>query len=297
MQRIQDYVAPRLPEDRPRYLMGVGTPEDIVAGVVSGIDMFDCVMPTRNARNGWLFTRHGDVKIRNARHRLDPGPLDPACACYTCRNFSRAYLHHLQRTNEILGARLNTIHNLHYYLTLTAELRQAIAGGRAGRLCPDVPGGPLGHGRISGYRVNIRKLATVPQERALAAAPSPLRRKEDSPVLISPAYAQAAARRRPFGSDLMAFLPMVAIFVVFYFLLIRPQQKRAKETKAMLAALQKGRRSRHRRRHRRQGLETRRRVRHRRDRAERRDHRPAQRHLADAAQGHRQEPVVELAVA
>jgi len=129
MQRIQDYLVPRLPEDRPRYLMGVGTPEDIVAGVVSGIDMFDCVMPTRNARNGWLFTRHGDIKIRNARHRLDTGALDPTCTCYTCRNFSRAYLHHLQRTNEILGARLNTIHNLHYYLTLTAELRQAIADG------------------------------------------------------------------------------------------------------------------------------------------------------------------------
>ena len=129
MLRIQDYLAPRLPEDRPRYLMGVGTPADIVAGVVSGIDMFDCVMPTRNARNGWLFTRHGDVKIRNARHRLDPGPLDPGCSCYTCRNFSRAYLHHLQRTSEILGARLNTLHNLHYYLTLTAELRQAIAEG------------------------------------------------------------------------------------------------------------------------------------------------------------------------
>jgi queuine tRNA-ribosyltransferase len=129
MQRIQDYIAPRLPADRPRYLMGVGTPEDIVAAVVSGIDMFDCVMPTRNARNGWLFTRNGDVKIRNARHRLDANPLDPGCSCYTCRNFSRAYLHHLQRTNEILGARLNTIHNLHYYLMLTAELRQAIADG------------------------------------------------------------------------------------------------------------------------------------------------------------------------
>jgi queuine tRNA-ribosyltransferase len=129
MQRIQDHVAPRLPDERARYLMGVGTPEDIVAGVQSGIDMFDCVMPTRNARNGWLFTRHGDVKIRNARHRLDPAPLDPTCTCHTCRNFSRAYLHHLQRTNEILGARLNTIHNLHYYLTLTAELRRAIADG------------------------------------------------------------------------------------------------------------------------------------------------------------------------
>jgi len=129
MQRIQDHVTPRLPHDRPRYLMGVGTPEDIVAGVVSGIDMFDCVLPTRNARNGWLFTRNGDVKIRNARHRFDTAPLDLACECHTCRNFSRAYLHHLQRANEILGARLNTIHNLHYYLTLTAELRQAIAAG------------------------------------------------------------------------------------------------------------------------------------------------------------------------
>ena len=129
MQRIQAYIVPRLPDGRPRYLMGVGTPEDIVAGVVSGIDMFDCVMPTRNARNGWLFTRHGDVKIRNARHRSDTGALDPTCTCYTCQKFSRAYLHHLQRTNEILGARLNTIHNLHYYLTLTAELRQAIADG------------------------------------------------------------------------------------------------------------------------------------------------------------------------
>jgi queuine tRNA-ribosyltransferase len=127
MRRIQAHVVPRLPADRPRYLMGVGTPEDIVAGVVDGVDMFDCVLPTRNARNGWLFTRHGDIKIRNARYRTDSQPLDETCTCYTCRNFSRAYLHHLQRINEILGARLNTIHNLHYYLTLTRELRQAIA--------------------------------------------------------------------------------------------------------------------------------------------------------------------------
>jgi queuine tRNA-ribosyltransferase len=126
MYRIQAHIAPRLPEDKPRYLMGVGTPEDIVEGVVAGIDMFDCVMPTRNARNGWLFTRHGDVKIRNARHRSDAGPLDTTCGCYTCRNFSRAYLHHLQKINEILGARLNTIHNLFYYLTLASELREAI---------------------------------------------------------------------------------------------------------------------------------------------------------------------------
>ncbi len=129
MMRVLEHIAPRLPADRPRYLMGVGTPEDIVAGVLAGIDMFDCVLPTRNARNGWLFTRYGDIKIRNARHRTELVPLDETCPCYTCRHFTRAYLHHLQRVNEILGARLNTIHNLHYYLALTAELRAAITDG------------------------------------------------------------------------------------------------------------------------------------------------------------------------
>ena len=133
MLRILGFVAPRLPAARPRYLMGVGTPEDIVAGVVSGIDMFDCVIPTRNARNGWLFTRFGDVKIRNAVHRQDTRPLDETCACYACRHFTRAYLHHLQRVNEILGARLATIHNLHYYLWLMAGLREAIAAGTLDR--------------------------------------------------------------------------------------------------------------------------------------------------------------------
>jgi len=127
MLRVLAAVAPRMPADRPRYLMGVGTPEDLVAGVTAGVDMFDCVIPTRNARNGWLFTRFGDVKIRNARHRTDAGPLDATCGCYTCRNFSRGYLHHLQRVNEILGARLATIHNLFYYQTLMAEMRDAIA--------------------------------------------------------------------------------------------------------------------------------------------------------------------------
>jgi queuine tRNA-ribosyltransferase len=106
--------------------MGVGTPEDLVAGVSKGIDMFDCVMPTRNARNGWLFTRYGDVKIRNSKYKDDLRPLDPTCNCYACRNFSRAYLHHLQKVNEILGARLNTIHNLHYYLNLMQEMRDAL---------------------------------------------------------------------------------------------------------------------------------------------------------------------------
>ena len=130
MMRVLAHTAPLLPQERPRYLMGVGTPEDIVAGVRAGIDMFDCVLPTRNARNGWLYTRYGDVKIRNAKHRVDTRALDPTCGCYTCRNFTRGYLHHLQRVNEILGARLNTIHNLHYYLTLTAELREAIATDR-----------------------------------------------------------------------------------------------------------------------------------------------------------------------
>jgi queuine tRNA-ribosyltransferase len=126
MMRILEHAAARLPEDRPRYLMGVGTPEDLLAGIGAGIDMFDCVLPTRNARNGWLFTREGDIKIRNAVHRDDPRPLDPSCGCYGCRNFSRAYLHHLQRSNEILGARLNTIHNLYYYLDLMRRARQAI---------------------------------------------------------------------------------------------------------------------------------------------------------------------------
>ena len=129
MLRVLASIAPRMPADKPRYLMGVGTPEDLVAGVSAGVDMFDCVIPTRNARNGWLFTRFGDVKIRNARHRKDTGPLDATCGCYTCRNFSRSYLHHLQKINEILGARLATLHNLFYYMTLMAELRDAIAAG------------------------------------------------------------------------------------------------------------------------------------------------------------------------
>ncbi|WP_457677104.1 tRNA guanosine(34) transglycosylase Tgt [Thiolapillus sp.] len=125
--RVLDYLADRLPGDRPRYLMGVGTPADIVEAVSRGIDMFDCVMPTRNARNGHLFTHDGVVRIRNACHEKDTGPVDPKCDCYTCRNYSRAYLRHLQRCNEILGARLNTIHNLYYYQKLMADLRQAIA--------------------------------------------------------------------------------------------------------------------------------------------------------------------------
>jgi len=129
-RRMMRHVAERLPAEAPRYLMGVGTPEDIAEAVAAGIDMFDCVLPTRNARNGWLFTRFGDVKIRNARYRDDTRPLDATCACTTCRNFSRGYLHHLQKVNEILGARLNTLHNLHYYQTLMRELRDAIAGGR-----------------------------------------------------------------------------------------------------------------------------------------------------------------------
>ncbi|MBJ7264462.1 MAG: tRNA guanosine(34) transglycosylase Tgt [Burkholderiaceae bacterium] len=129
MLRILKHVAPRLPIRAPRYLMGVGTPEDLVDGVSQGIDMFDCVMPTRNARNGWLFTRFGDVKIRNARYRDDTRPLDPTCRCHTCGKFSRAYLHHLQRANEITGARLNTLHNLHFYLNIMKEMREAIAAG------------------------------------------------------------------------------------------------------------------------------------------------------------------------
>ena len=127
MMRVLSHLEPQLPKDRPRYLMGVGTPEDIVEAVRRGIDMFDCVMPTRNARNGWLFTSEGVVKIRNARYEKDTAPLDTDCDCYTCRNYSRAYLRHLHRCNEILGARLNTLHNLHYYQRLMRDLRAAIA--------------------------------------------------------------------------------------------------------------------------------------------------------------------------
>ncbi len=127
---VLEALEPALPRERPRYLMGVGTPADIVQAVARGIDMFDCVMPTRNARNGHLFTSQGVIKIRNAGHQADTSPLDPQCACYTCRNYSRAYLRHLDRCNEILGARLNSIHNLHYYLSLMARIRAALDEGR-----------------------------------------------------------------------------------------------------------------------------------------------------------------------
>jgi len=129
MIKVLDHVGHRLPSDKPRYLMGVGKPADIVEAVRRGIDMFDCVMPTRNARNGHLFTSGGVVKIRNARHRHDIGPLDAECDCYTCSNFSRAYLYHLEKCGEMLGAQLNTIHNLRYYQSLTAQLRSAIERG------------------------------------------------------------------------------------------------------------------------------------------------------------------------
>jgi queuine tRNA-ribosyltransferase len=129
MVRIMRHTPHLLPSQKPRYLMGVGTPEDLVEGVACGVDMFDCVMPTRNARNGHLFTRFGDLKIRNARHKSDEGPLDMTCACHTCQNFSRAYLHHLDRCGEMLGPMLTSIHNLHYYLNLMQEVRNALDAG------------------------------------------------------------------------------------------------------------------------------------------------------------------------
>lgn len=126
MMHVLDYLPAQMPADKPRYLMGVGKPEDIVEAVCRGVDMFDCVMPTRNARNAHLFTSQGVLKLRNSRYRHDVRPLDPACDCYTCRHFSRAYLHHLDRCGEMLGGTLNTIHNLHYYQKLMSGLRQAI---------------------------------------------------------------------------------------------------------------------------------------------------------------------------
>lgn len=129
MMRVLRHIAPQMPVDKPRYLMGVGKPEDLVEGVRRGIDMFDCVMPTRNARNGHLFTHTGVVKLRNAANRSNTGPIDPECDCYTCKSYSRAYLHHLDRCREILGATLNSIHNLHYYQTLMAGLRRSLEEG------------------------------------------------------------------------------------------------------------------------------------------------------------------------
>ncbi len=129
MLRVLDDLLPRMPADAPRYLMGVGKPEDMVEAVRRGVDMFDCVLPTRNARNGHLFVTAGVIRIRNSRYRNDTRPLDEDCGCYTCRHYSRAYLRHLASSNEILGARLNTLHNLHYYQQLMAGLREAIAAG------------------------------------------------------------------------------------------------------------------------------------------------------------------------
>ena len=138
--RILETLVPHMPADRPRYLMGVGRPEDIVAAVLRGVDLFDCVMPTRHARNGHLFTATGVINIRNAIHQRDLGPIDPQCDCYTCRHYSRAYLRHLDRCNEILGCRLNTLHNLAFYLGLMHRLRQAIEQGRLGTVAADILG-------------------------------------------------------------------------------------------------------------------------------------------------------------
>ncbi len=153
---VLEALAPNLPADRPRYLMGVGTPADIVEAVARGIDMFDCVMPTRNARNGHLFTSQGVIRIRNSAHQDDTGPLDPHCRCYTCLNYSRAYLRHLARCNEILGARLNTIHNLAYYLGLMARIRHAIAAGEYPGFSAAFLAGPEGRLSPGGSRDGAR---------------------------------------------------------------------------------------------------------------------------------------------
>ncbi len=145
---VLEGITPLIPADRPRYLMGVGRPEDLIASVARGVDMFDCVMPTRHARNGHLFTHAGVLNIRNAANTADTGPIDPECGCYTCRNYSRAYLRHLDKCNEILGARLNTIHNLHFYLDLMQRVRQALDEGRFAAFARDfmarrTPGAPV----------------------------------------------------------------------------------------------------------------------------------------------------------
>jgi queuine tRNA-ribosyltransferase len=144
---VLEEVAPAMPDDRPRYLMGVGTPRDLVQAVMRGMDLFDCVLPTRNARNAHLFTSAGVIRLRNARYRSDPAPLDPACSCPACRGYSRAYLHHLDKCNEILGARLNTLHNLHYYQGLMRRMREAIEGGRFVAWAAEFLAGPEGQAR------------------------------------------------------------------------------------------------------------------------------------------------------
>jgi queuine tRNA-ribosyltransferase len=141
---VLDGIAGAMPAERPRYLMGVGTPRDLVQAVARGLDMFDCVMPTRNARNGHLFTSEGVLRLRNARYRDDPAPLDPACDCPACRGYSRAYLHHLDRCNEMLGPRLNTLHNLHYYQRLMRRMREALETNRFEAWSKDFLGGPEG---------------------------------------------------------------------------------------------------------------------------------------------------------
>ena len=190
--------------------MGVGRPEDIVAAVLRGIDMFDCVMPTRHARNGHLFTSSRRDQHPQQRPPGRPGPVDAACACYTCRNYSRAYLRHLDRCNEILGSRLNTIHNLHFYLQLMRSLRAAIGGRR-----------PCGLGRGPLSRPGA---APTLWHNAALFAPRNLRHERFDFRCLG----AGRPGRAPSGSS-QPLLMMAVFFVIFYFLLIRPQQKRAKE--------------------------------------------------------------------
>ena len=157
---VLDVVADKLPADRPRYVMGVGTPRDLVQAVGRGVDLFDCVMPTRNARNGYLFTSEGVVRLRNSRHRDDESALDPACDCYTCRNYSRAYLYHLDKCKEILGARLNTIHNLHYYLGLMRRVRAAIEADRWPQFSSDFLAGAEGQAARKALSPNAAEAET-----------------------------------------------------------------------------------------------------------------------------------------
>jgi preprotein translocase YajC subunit len=205
---------------KPRYLMGVGTPEDLVYAVGQGIDMFDCVMPTRNARNGWLFTRHGDVKIKNARHKADTRPLDESCGCYTCRNFSRAYLHHLHRTRRD-SRRPAEYHPQSFLLPdLMAEMRFAIE-----------------RRDFAGFR---QRFSRDGRGRAGIIPPLFHALQLEFPVLISNAYAQAAGAAADPTGGLMGMLPILLMFVVLWFVMIRPQMKKAKEQQKMVSELAKG---------------------------------------------------------
>ena len=238
---VLEGLTPQMPAHKPRYLMGVGRPQDILEAVMRGVDMFDCVMPTRHARNGHLFTRRGVLNIRNAVHQKDTRPIEADCGCYTCRNYSRSYLRHLDKCGEILGSHLNTVHNLHFYLRLMAEVRAAIEARRLAAYAAEFYAL-----QREGATPEGRRRPRQPIEAACPVYCPALRcgmcRTNGGNIMdffINTAHAQAAGAGGGQGIMSALMLPLV-LLVVFYFLLIRPQNKRAKEQREMLSKIAEG---------------------------------------------------------